>query len=295
VTWTSIPLKNGRVDRPKADETSVQGAVSELPAAKRAKPARQAAPRAFDLEEDAEPLDPAKQAALEAELSDLRARYGGLEGAELLEPLMRTHFRGDMTMVSSFGSESVVLLHLIAQVDPSLPVIFLNTGKLFPETLRYRDKLQEQLGLTDIRAIAPHPEDLGAQDPEGTLWGSDPDACCHIRKVLPLRRALKPFRAQITGRKRFQTKSRAGMDPIELSGGMFKINPLASWGLDDLTAYIEKHDLPRHPLVKDGFLSIGCMPCTERVKAGEDYRSGRWAGQDKDECGIHTFTDGDGI
>tara|TARA_R110002110_G_scaffold68731_2_gene185818 strand:+ start:4255 stop:5079 length:825 start_codon:yes stop_codon:yes gene_type:complete len=242
-------------------------------------------------------------------LQRLRETYAGLAGTELLEAMIVRAFPGKIAVVSSFGAESAVLLHLVSQVDPTTPVIFLNTGKLFGETLRYRDRLQEKLGLTDIRAVSPHPTDLAAQDPNGGLWNSNPDACCHIRKVLPLERALKGFDASITGRKRFQTNARAGMDPIEeekirgtgepgsATGTRFKINPLAFWDQDDLERHADAHKLPRHPLVEDNYLSIGCMPCTERVPEGGSYRDGRWVGQDKDECGIHlpNNIDGDGI
>lgn len=234
---------------------------------------------------------------LGARLAELRARYGHLDGVDLLTAMLKNAFPGKIAVVSSFGAESVVLLHLVAQVDPATPVLFLNTGKLFAETLRYRDRLQEALGLTDVRALYPHPEDERGLDPHGALWSEDPDACCRIRKVLPLGRALQGFEAQVTGRKRFQTSARSTMDLIEVAQGRFKINPLADWGLERLTRHIEAHRLPRHPLVKDGYASIGCMPCTRRVRDGEAYRSGRWAGLDKDECGLHTpaLTDGDGI
>jgi len=179
--------------------------------------------------------------------------------------------------------------------------LFLNTGKVFAETLRYRDNLQTRLGLTDVRAIGPHPTDEKATDPQGNLWQGDPDGCCDLRKVRPLTKALNGFRAQITGRKRFQTNARAELQTIEmdplLGPGHYKINPLIHWGIGELVAYAELHRLPKHPLVKDGFLSIGCMPCTERVQPGGEYRDGRWAGTDKDECGIHIpeNLDGDGI
>jgi phosphoadenosine phosphosulfate reductase len=188
-----------------------------------------------------------------------------------------------------------VLLHLIARIDPTTPVLFLNTGKLFGETLRYRDRLQETLGLTDLRNIGPHPSDRARLDPEGTLWSHDTDACCGFRKVLPLRRALDGFDAQITGRKRFQTNARHEMQPVEYFEGRYRINPLAAWTQGDIEAYFAAHDLPRHPLVEDGYPSIGCIPCTRRVAPGENYRDGRWAGLDKDECGIHTGVDGEGI
>ncbi|MGB3808656.1 MAG: phosphoadenylyl-sulfate reductase [Parvibaculum sp.] len=246
---------------------------------------------------------------LSSRLESLRLTYPGLVGPDLLEAMIKTEFPGKIAVVSSFGSESAVLLHMVAEIDPTTPVIFLNTGKLFGETLRYRDRLQERLGLTDVRAAGPHPADLLAKDPNGALWNSNPDACCFVRKVLPLERALQGFSASITGRKRFQTNARSAMHPIEeeavrgtgepgsASGTRFKINPLAFLGQEELEAYTETHRLPRHPLVKDGYLSIGCMPCTERVPEGGSYRDGRWVGRDKDECGIHTpvNTDGDGI
>jgi len=242
-------------------------------------------------------------------LEIMRDEYAGLTGQGLLEMMIKKEFPGEIAVVSSFGAESAVLLHMVAEIDPSVPVIFLNTGKLFGETLRYRDRLQEKLGLTDLRAIGPLPSDLAAQDPNGGLWNQDQDACCFVRKVLPLERALAPFKASITGRKRFQTSTRTTMNMIEeekvraiygkdpAGATRFKINPLSLWGESELNGYLEENRLPRHPLVKDGYRSIGCMPCTDRVPEGGDYRAGRWAGTDKDECGIHlpTNVDGDGI
>jgi len=245
------------------------------------------------------------------ELLALREKYEGLDTRSFLEAMIRDEFRNEIAVVSSFGAESAVLLHMIADVDPTVPVLFLNTGKLFGETLRFRDRLQDKLGLTDLRAVGPHPDDLKARDPNGVLWNMDPDSCCFVRKVAPLERALRGFRASITGRKRFQTSARSQMHMIEEEqvrtlpgettrrGSRYKLNPLATWSLEDLERYMEEHKLPRHPLVKDGYLSIGCMPCTERVPEGGSYRDGRWAGRDKDECGIHlklpVNEDGDGI
>jgi phosphoadenosine phosphosulfate reductase len=265
--------------------------VTAQPASALKRKAPPKAPRAFDIESGLK-----ASPALEARLEALRARYRTLEGKPLIAAMVE-EFKDRLCLVSSFGGESVVLLHMLSEVDPTVPVIFLNTGKLFGETLRYRDRLQDVLGLTDVRAIGPHPEDLRRLDPEGTLWARDPDKCCGLRKVWPLQRALEPFEAEITGRKRFQTKARANLSPIELVDRRFKINPLASWDRNDLMAYIEAHNLPHHPLTADGYQSIGCMPCTERVQDGADYRSGRWAGLDKEECGIHepVFSDGEGI
>jgi phosphoadenosine phosphosulfate reductase len=246
-------------------------------------------PRAFDRQQAANDADPAAA----ARLAQLEAKAATRDARGLLE-LALEEFPSKTALVSSFGSESAVLLHLLAGIDPTVPVLFLNTGKLFGETLRYRDRLQDLLGLGDVRSLAPHPIDRARRDPDGTLWSADPDACCHVRKVLPLGRALAGFAAQITGRKRFQTRERAEMAAVELFEGRFRFNPLADWSQADLDAYLDAHTLPRHPLVEDGYPSIGCMPCTRRVRAGEGYRDGRWSGLDKDECGIHGV-DGEGI
>ena len=247
-------------------------------------------PRAFDRA-GAGAADPATR----AKLAQLEALAEGRDAHGILELALKGDLAGRSSVVSSFGAESAVLLHLVAEIDPTTPVLFLNTGKLFGETLRYRDRLQDVLGLTDIRSLAPHPADRMRADPDGTLWSRDTDACCDFRKVIPLKRALEGFDAQITGRKRFQTRQRAVMQPVEFFEGRFRFNPLTDWTLADLEAYFEKHNLPRHPLVEDGYPSIGCMPCTRRVAAGESYRDGRWAGSDKDECGIHLGVDGEGI
>ncbi len=233
-------------------------------------------------------------ASTAARLKRLQAEAEGLDPQGIVA-LALTEFPRKVALVSSFGSESAVLLHLAAELDPNTPVLFLNTGKLFGETLRYRDRLQDLLGLGDLRAVAPHPADRAHVDPEGTLWSTDPDACCEFRKVVPLRRMLEGFDASITGRKRFQTGARAAMVPVEFFEGRFRFNPLAGWSQEQLEDYLAAHDLPRHPLVEDGYPSIGCMPCTRRVKSGESYRDGRWAGLDKDECGIHIGIDGEGI
>lgn len=228
-------------------------------------------------------------------LAELQHLAAGRDAHGILELALKEAFPARTAVVSSFGAESAVLLHLVAAVDAKTPILFLNTGKLFGETLRYRDRLQDELGLGEIRVIAPHPADRAARDPDGTLWSRSTDACCDFRKVIPLRRVLSGFAAQITGRKRFQTGARATMSAVEIFEGRFRFNPLADWSQHDLEAYAAQHSLPAHPLVEDGYPSIGCMPCTRRVVAGEGYRDGRWAGLDKDECGIHTGLDGDGI
>lgn len=199
---------------------------------------------------------------------------------------------GRVAMVSSFGAESVVLLHLIATVDKSTPVLFIDTEMLFPETLAYQKEVTEKLGLSDVRVIRANPEAVSKRDPYGRLHLGAPDQCCALRKTEPLEDALGDFDAWITGRKRFQAGTRAALETFETDGERLKINPLAHWRQEDVTAYLENNNLPRHPLVARGFPSIGCLPCTSAVKPGEDPRAGRWRNTDKIECGIHFGTNG---
>ncbi|PWR18021.1 phosphoadenylyl-sulfate reductase [Zavarzinia compransoris] len=225
----------------------------------------------------------------------LRNLYGPLDGEGLVKIMSQLEFRGRIALVSSFGAESAVLLHLVAKVDRSIPVIFLDTDKLFGETLRYRDRLTRLLGLTDVRTIEPDPVEVERRDPNGVLWRDNPDACCRLRKVEPLARALEGFDAWFTGRKRFQTSERAALPNVESANGLVKVNPLISWDQEALEAYRVAYNLPPHPLVEDGYVSIGCMPCTDRVADGGEYRDGRWAGTGKRECGIHLEAEGSGI
>ncbi|HEY3798804.1 MAG TPA: phosphoadenylyl-sulfate reductase [Caulobacteraceae bacterium] len=197
-------------------------------------------------------------------------------------------FGDDVALVSSFGAESAVLLHMAAQLKPDVPVMFLDTGMLFGQTLDYRQQLAAKLGLTDVRDLRPRFEDLATGDPSADLWKTDTDACCHIRKVIPLDAALSGFSAWITGRKRFHGGDRLRLPVVEESEGKLKFNPLANWNKADLDAYTAEHNLPEHPLVPFGYPSIGCWPCTTPVEEGGDIRSGRWAGSQKSECGIHT-------
>lgn len=240
-----------------------------------------------------------KTAVLEAEAAedvldatswaaDLSARFRDADAVTLLGAMIGEVFRGRIALTSSFGAEAAVLLHLVAEVDRTTPVIFLNTGKLFGETLRYRDALIDRLGLSDVRTVVPDPKRVADLDADGVLWYGNPDMCCYIRKVEPLERALVGFTATITGRKGFHGGERAALPKVEAADdGRFKINPLSDWKKSDIEAYFVRHELPRHPLEEDGFLSIGCMPCTDRVAPGEDIRAGRWRGREKSECGIH--------
>jgi len=200
-------------------------------------------------------------------------------------------YKGDIVLATSMGVDSAVLLHMVSRIDPSVPVIFLDTGKHFRETLAYRDELVSRFGLTDFRNITPDQAEIDTEDPDGTLNQSEPDSCCDLRKVRPLNSVINGFGARITGRKRYQTAERANMAILEEGGAQAKVNPMAYWSAKDVTEYLRRHDLPPHPLLALGYLSIGCQPCTTRVAPGEDPRAGRWRNSEKTECGIH-FVDG---
>ncbi len=224
----------------------------------------------------------------ESDAIRLNNMFRGRDTVEMLEAVLKDQMLGDVAVVSSFGAEAVVLLHLISRIDPNVPVLFLETGKHFPETLAYRDQLTALLGLKDVRSLTPDTEEIAKRDETGLRWSYDPDGCCEIRKVKPLANALAGFDAQISGRKAFQSSTRAALPRFEIEEGRLKMNPLADWDKARIDAYFAAHDLPRHPLEAQGYLSIGCAPCTSVVKPGEDPRAGRWRGWDKTECGIHT-------
>lgn len=223
----------------------------------------------------------------EATAADLDAAHAGLPTAELIDLVVHRLFPGKIAVVSSFGADAAVLLDLVAEVSTGVPILFVDTERHFEETLRHRDRLVERLGFTDVRSIGPDPLAVVATDPDGWLWNGDPDACCALRKVAPLARAVAPFEAWISGRKRFQAATRATIPTFEADGPRVKVNPLAGWEPAALAARAEERGLPAHPLVAKGFPSIGCLPCTSRVAPGEDARAGRWRGRAKTECGIH--------
>nr|WP_086491536.1 phosphoadenylyl-sulfate reductase [Novosphingobium panipatense] len=233
----------------------------------------------------------------EADAVRLNRLFRGTDTSEMLETVLKEGMAGDIAVVSSFGAESAALLHLIAQVDPAVPVLFLETGKHFPETLEYRDLLVERLGLTNLINLLPDAEALAKKDENGLRWSYDPDGCCEIRKVKPLEKALLGYDASFSGRKAFQASTRATLPRFEVdttdAQGRLKVNPLIDWSPERIAAYIAEHELPPHPLVAQGYPSIGCMPCTSKVADGEDPRSGRWRGWDKTECGIHVATHSD--
>lgn len=218
----------------------------------------------------------------------LNTRYRHHSAISVLEHALSDHDTGGVALVSSFGAESVVLLHMVALVDRMTPVLFLDTEMLFPETLAYQRVVADQLGLGDLQVIRASRTRLSTHDPDGMLHRDNPDACCALRKTEPLAHALAPFDAWITGRKRFQSGSRAALAFFEAEGeARIKINPLAHWAREDVAEYMINNRLPRHPLVAQGYPSIGCAPCTTPVAPGEDPRAGRWRGAAKEECGIH--------
>ena len=222
----------------------------------------------------------------------LNARYAHHAAADVLPHALDDPQVGHTALVSSFGAESVVLLHMVSVVDRTTPVLFLDTEMLFPETLDYQRQVADRLGLTGVRIIRPDRDQTFLADPNNRLHAHNPDACCAMRKTEPLLNALDPFEAWITGRKRYQGGKRAALSFFEAEGrARIKINPLAYWSPVDVQDYIQNNRLPRHPLVAKGYPSIGCLPCTTRVAPGEDSRAGRWRGQNKNECGIH-FSDG---
>ena len=220
--------------------------------------------------------------------SRLEDRFAKVKASSLMRLAIEDLFPGRIALVSSFGADSVVLLHMVAQVDPTTPIVFVDTGQHFEETLSYRDALVARLGLTNLINAEPDAAVTAAEDPEKFLFASDPDRCCDIRKVEPLARALDGYDAWITGRKGFQSATRSRVPLFEAEGDRVKVNPLVGWSASDLLDYIRAADLPPHPLVAKGFPSIGCLPCTSRVAPGEDPRAGRWRGRTKSECGIHT-------
>ena len=224
---------------------------------------------------------------LEAYADALSLEHAGRSAHDILHAAIHDLFPGRIALVSSFGAESVALLHLVSQVNPDLPVIFLDTGKHFAQTLSYKRKLATRLKLTNIIDMHPEAGALADKDPDGNLWRDQPDACCTLRKVTPLETALNPFGAWITGRKQFHGGERMKLPVFDASAPHIKVNPLVEWQSEDVAAYNQAHNLPAHPLVAQGYPSIGCWPCTHPVADGEDVRAGRWRGKAKTECGIH--------
>lgn len=225
--------------------------------------------------------------------NDLLEAYAGLEGRELIRSVARD-YQGRIALLSSFGAESAVLLHMVSEVDRNIPIIFLDTLKLFPETLAYRDLLVQELGLKNLHIITPNSDDLQRVDPDGKLYDIDHDLCCHFRKSVPMEKAFDGYQVMISGRKRFHGAARADLNSVSLDGDRLKVEPLAGFTALDLQTYMQNHNLPSHPLKLQGYHSIGCMPlaCTAPGGSADNPREGRWMGSDKTECGIHFTANG---
>ena len=230
-----------------------------------------------------------RPAFTQADADALNARFAGVDTLAMLRALLAEGILGRTAVVSSFGTESAVLLDLVARADPATPVVFVDTLKMFPETLAYREMVLDRLGMANRSVIAPAPGVIAAKDATGLRWSYDPDGCCEIRKVEPLRRAKDGLDSWISGRKAFQSQTRQNLPRFQIEDGRLKVNPLGDWVKADLEAYFAERDLPRHPLEAQGYPSIGCQPCTSIVTPGEDPRAGRWRGWDKIECGIHVI------
>ena len=225
---------------------------------------------------------------LDTRAERLNDRYRHHAAIEVLRRAVTDPDLGRVSLVSSFGAESVVLLHMVSLVAPGLPVLFIDTQMLFPETLDYQRQVATKLGLTNVQVITASDEEIARNDPDGTLHKVNPDACCDFRKTVPLERVLSGYDAWITGRKRFQNGQRAALEFFEPEPPTrLRVNPLAHWRPEDVQDYMVENALPRHPLVAQGYPSIGCAPCTSKVAPGEDPRAGRWRGREKSECGIH--------
>ncbi|WP_428545118.1 phosphoadenylyl-sulfate reductase [Profundibacter sp.] len=214
--------------------------------------------------------------------------YQHFNALEVLEHTLGSGKAGRVALVSSFGAESVMLLHMLSRINPHTPVLFIDTQMLFTETLEYQLEVTKLLGLTDVRTIRATAKDLQDSDPDNRLHKVAPDNCCDLRKTRPLQTALADFDTWITGRKRHHSGFRTGLEYFGIDGeGRVTVNPLIHWGANELNAYMDRMNLPRHPLLRRGYTSIGCAPCTSRTTAGEPARAGRWRGNDKQECGIH--------
>lgn len=208
----------------------------------------------------------------------------------ILRVALIREWAGKITYLSSFGTESAVMLALLSDISPDFPVIFLDTGMHFPQTLAYRDQLIDRLNLSNVKIVEPNPTEQKVLDPKNNLWREDADACCALRKVRPLEPALQGYDAWITGRKRFHGGARISLPAFEYSNGKYKVNPLISWSVDDIDRFFVSRGLPRHPLQSQGFMSVGCWPCSDITKDPEDIRSGRWVNLNKSECGLHVET-----
>jgi phosphoadenosine phosphosulfate reductase len=221
-------------------------------------------------------------------VQQLNERFADHSPTEILRWGLKT-FLPDIALATSFGPQSIVLMHLISQIRPETPVFYLDTDLLFPETYALHDELAMRLDLRFIRVHSGLSLETQVAEYNPALWSHEPNLCCYLRKVEPLRRFLATQRAWITGIRRDQTPARtnAGLVEWDYTYGLVKLNPLMDWRSEQVWAYIHAHRLPFNRLHWQGYPSIGCWPCTQPVVPGDDPRAGRWPGWDKSDCGIH--------
>ena len=219
------------------------------------------------------------------DIKNFYKKYSNLDSEKLLRIMIKDIFYKKIAVTSSFGAESAVILHLVSQIKKNIPVIFLNTEKLFSETLKYLETIKKKLKLNNIKIFKPDTDYLKKYDVNNDLYKTDPNLCCHIRKVLPLRKSMENYNAWINGRKRFHSTERSNLKKIEIINGLIKINPLVDWSFKKIKNYMINNNLPEHPIVAEGYKSIGCQPCTSKTK--DSIRDGRWSDSLKSECGIH--------
>ncbi|PIR31838.1 MAG: phosphoadenylyl-sulfate reductase [Alphaproteobacteria bacterium CG11_big_fil_rev_8_21_14_0_20_44_7] len=231
-----------------------------------------------------------------ARVQRMEAFYSGFDAEQLIKTVINQEFKNEVALFSSFGAHSALLIDMVAEVNPKTPILFLDTEKHFAKTYEYVEQITKKLCLKNVHFLKPDPKLVKNTDPNGELWSIQPNRCCWMRKVEPLQRAIKELgiKALITGRKRYQTSERNDMGYFQVDAdGIFRINPLAFWDKDKIAKEFKFRQLPQHPLVAEGYKSIGCEPCTIPVGENGDERDGRWAhtadlyGEQKSECGIH--------
>jgi phosphoadenosine phosphosulfate reductase len=224
------------------------------------------------------------------ELANLNERMNGYSPQEILRWAVET-FHPRLTMATAFGAEGCCIIHMLAEIEPSVRIFNLETGYQFPETLEMRDRIKQRYGIV-VEMVYP---ELTVEEYErehgGPLYNLRPDQCCHDRKILPLKRAVVGYEAWISAIRGDQTEHRRAASVVQADRkfGLIKVNPLLRWTKKDVWNFIFAHDIPYNPLHDCGYPSIGCAPCTDPVPEGADERSGRWAGTRKKECGLHVI------
>ncbi len=223
------------------------------------------------------------------EIMRISASFETKHPAEVLGWVAHTFEPGSVGMATGFGVEGVALIDMLAKTHGSIPVFYLDTDVLFPETYELRERIENKYGIVLIRYATPVSLEEQAAQYGTSLWNKDPDLCCRIRKVKPLREALRNYAGWITAIRREQSpfRAKAGIVEWDKKFGLLKVNPLAAWSKKDVWMYIIDNDVPYNPLYDKGYASIGCTHCTTPVADGEDERAGRWRGSMKKECGLH--------